>query len=401
MSCPYTGDTSELDQVTATKASTPFTKSDRKTTRGGFKRGGKDDKIVRADEGLFGPDSVAWKVWTYPPSALQGFARAVTIEHLDPDLVAAVDDSGQVIQRTPVRYDRTMEYFAAGLFADAQTAIRMSDILMRVHARAYGVNPVTGNDYDSNNPSSQLWIHITAWHSILYCYEKFGPGKLSRDEENEYWEQCAVSAALQPIYQEDVPRTRGEVQQYLDSWRDKISASEAAVYNINHILNGAETAFTGLPKPVRMVLRPFLRRSIIATYPHWMRPMAGLKQSKAMDAAMFALWKPLFKLASKSPDFQVAVLKRICPRAVRYIEPALRGTPAETPRVWKVATARKAFGDPRTPLEQWEAIVEARQEGHGVAAYEHNHTDEILEFRAADDDAAAKALLEANSYKAG
>ncbi|MDN6353083.1 MAG: DUF2236 domain-containing protein, partial [Corynebacterium sp.] len=89
---------------------------------------------TRADEGFFGPGSVAWKVWTFPTSALQGFFRAVTIEHLDPDLVAAVDDSGQVYKRTPTRYDRTMEYFAAVLFADAPTGTRRSDIRMTVHA---------------------------------------------------------------------------------------------------------------------------------------------------------------------------------------------------------------------------------------------------------------------------
>lgn len=96
----------------------------------------------------------------------------MTIEHLDPDLVAAVDDSGEVYKRTPVRYDRTMEFFAAVLFADAQTVTRMSDILMKVHDRSYGKNPVTGNDYDANRSSSQLWILVTAWHSILYTYEK-------------------------------------------------------------------------------------------------------------------------------------------------------------------------------------------------------------------------------------
>lgn len=119
-------------------------------------KGAQKDMASRADEGFFGPGSIAWKVWSYPTSALQGFFRAVTIEHLDPDLVSAVDDSGQVYKRTPTRYDRTMEYFAAVLFADAQSMTRMSDILMKVHDRSYGKNPVTGNDYEANKPSSQL-----------------------------------------------------------------------------------------------------------------------------------------------------------------------------------------------------------------------------------------------------
>ena len=62
-------------------------------------------EFLRRDEGLFCADSVARRVWSYPTSALLGFLRAVTIEHLDPDLTAAVDSSGQVLSRPALRYD--------------------------------------------------------------------------------------------------------------------------------------------------------------------------------------------------------------------------------------------------------------------------------------------------------
>ncbi|MGO1949943.1 MAG: oxygenase MpaB family protein [Mycobacteriaceae bacterium] len=355
--------------------------------------GATNDMAHRADEGFFGPGSIAWKVWSYPTSALQGFFRSVTIEHLDPDLVAAVDDSGQVYKRTPTRYDRTMEYFAAVLFADAQTVTRMSDILMKVHDRSYGKNPVTGNDYEANKPSSQLWILVTAWHSILYTYEKFGPGKLSRDEENEYWEQMRIAASFQPIDLDELPRTRGQVQAYLDSWREKISASEAAVRNVDHILDGAETAFVELPKPIRFIIRPFFRRSIIATYPHWMRPMLGLKQSAVTDQAMFALWKPFLYGFQKSPAMICWVIKRICPRALRYIKPIYYKVPADSPKVYTPEVARRMFGNPLTPMEQREELLRKRREGAGQEAYGHNHVDGILEFSDADDEEKAKQTL--------
>ncbi|MGO1380830.1 MAG: oxygenase MpaB family protein, partial [Corynebacterium sp.] len=393
MSCPYTGDdTGTTDTSTDTDNG----------TRGRiFRRGGKGDVLTRADEGFFGPGSVTWKVWTFPTSALHGFFRAVTIEHLDPDLVAAVDASGQVIKRMPVRYDRTMEYFAAVTFADAQTVTRMSDILMKVHDRSYGVNPVTGNDYEANKPSSQLWILVTAWHSILYTYEKMGPGKLSRDEENEYWSQMAIAAQFQPIDMDDVPRTRGEVQAYLDSWREKLSASEAAVHNISEILDAFENAFVDLPKPLRVIGRPFFRRSVIATYPHWMRGMAGLKQSKAMDAAMFALWKPILTVANKFPSLLMAIVKRICPRAERYIAPAILGVPAETPRVYTPEVARRMFGNPKTPLEQREELLKRRAEGKGQKAYSHNHEDTILEFKNAEKEETAAKAINSEEFKVG
>ncbi|AHW62583.1 Hypothetical protein CGLY_00675 [Corynebacterium glyciniphilum AJ 3170] len=327
MSCPFTGDennTLGLADATIPGAASADEKTDatNSTSTSGtkaFRRGGKDDKITRADEGWFGPGSVAWKVWLYPTAALQGFARAVTIEHLDPDLVAAVDASGQVYKRTPARYDRTMEYFTSWITADSQTVIRMSDILMKVHDRSYGVNPVTGNNYEANRPESQLWIHVTAWHSILYVYETFGPGKLSRDEENEYWSQMVTAAAAQPIRQEDVPRTRGEVQKYLDDWREKLSASEAAIRNVDVILDGFETIEPDLPRWLQKLGRPLLRKSIIATYPRWMRPMLGVKQSRLMDTLSIAVWKPIYRVLAANPKLFLWMIKRICPPGVALL----------------------------------------------------------------------------------
>ncbi|CAM5726592.1 oxygenase MpaB family protein [Mycolicibacterium aubagnense] len=87
------------------------------------------------DYGFFGPDSVTWRVWSYPTSLLLGFARAVTIEHLDPFLAAAVDASGQVYARTRLRYDRTMQYFALVAFGDAESVLDASEIWSRFTAR--------------------------------------------------------------------------------------------------------------------------------------------------------------------------------------------------------------------------------------------------------------------------
>ncbi|WP_240484148.1 oxygenase MpaB family protein [Corynebacterium sputi] len=338
---------------------------------------------IREDEGFFGPESVAWKVWTFPASAFQGFVRAVTIEHLDPDLATAIEHSCQVVQRTPIRYDRTMEYFAAVLFADSKTVIKMADVLMKVHGRSYGPNPVTGKDYDSNASESQKWIHITAWHSIIYVYETFGPGKLSRDEENQYWAECKTAAKFQPIDLTDFPETRGQAQEYLDSWREKLGASEAAVFNIDHILDAFTTAFHGLPRPLQVIGRPFFRWSVIATYPRWMRKMAGVKQGPVKDAFAIALWRVILRSVYKFPALEMWFIDAVNPRGAKYVEQGVRKIPAKTPRVYTPEVARKMHGDPRSPLEQAKDMAAARQQGTGLNRYGHNHKDDIIEFESA------------------
>lgn len=335
---------------------------------------------LRRDEGLFPADSVARRVWSYPTSALLGFIRAVTIEHLDPDLTAAVDASGQVLQRPALRYDRTVQYFATVLFGDAESVIRSSDILMKVHSRAHGPNPVTGGTFDSNDPDSQLWIHMTAWHSILYVYERYGPGRLSRSEENEYWRECAIAAAVQPIRCEDVPRSRGEVQKYFDDWRDRLASSEIAVHNIDFILHGMQTIFTALPGPMRAVLGPVIRAGVVATYPRWMRPLMGVRQSRLIDSLVTALIRPGMAVLSRSPRAQMWFLERVAPRGGPVLTGYIRGVPAESSSVYSPERAREKFGDPRTPLEQYADQLAARGADSAPAPYEHNHREEPLEF---------------------
>ena len=86
---------------------------------------------------------------------------------------------------------------------DSESAVRAADVLVKVHAKAVGIEPLSGNPYDANDPHSQLWIHLTAWHSILYAYEKYGPGRLSAAEEAQYWEECALAAELQTFTAEE------------------------------------------------------------------------------------------------------------------------------------------------------------------------------------------------------
>src|SRR3954453_15919658 len=179
-------------------------------------KAGRAEITAHEDHGFFGPDSVTWKVWSYPTSLTVGFQRAVVIEELDPALVAAVDKTQGIYARPRTRYDRTLRYFAMVAFADTRSTSQAADVLVKVHSKAVGTDPVTGKRYDANDPQSQLWIQLTGWHSILKAYEIYGPGKLSDAEERQYWAECAVAAELQTCSPDDIPRTRAELRAYYD-----------------------------------------------------------------------------------------------------------------------------------------------------------------------------------------
>lgn len=179
----------------------------------------------REDHGFFGPDSPTWKVWT-SPTALIGFQRSVVLEHFEPHLAAAVADAAGIYRDPRGRMDGTLAYFLIVATADSRTAVEASEHLQKVHARSKGIDPVTGTRYSANDPASQLWIHVTGWHSVLKCYEVFGPGPLSRAEEDRYWSECVIAAELQTVNPAEVPRSRDEVRQYFARMRPTLCTSE-------------------------------------------------------------------------------------------------------------------------------------------------------------------------------
>jgi uncharacterized protein (DUF2236 family) len=229
------------------------------------------------DNGFFGPGSVTWKVWAYPTSLTVGFIRAVVVEELDPALIAAVDNTRDIYKRPKTRFDRTLRYFALVAFGDTRTTSQVADMLVKIHSKAIGTDPYSGKAYDANDPQSQLWIHMTAWHSILYAYESYGPGRLSEEDEAQYWAECAVAAELQTCSPDDVPRTREGVRAYFEQMRPQLSGSPIAREAMNHLLNGGSlvSPLRGPLMPATWLINASLRAGVIATLPIWMREMGG------------------------------------------------------------------------------------------------------------------------------
>ncbi|MEO6471382.1 MAG: oxygenase MpaB family protein [Aeromicrobium sp.] len=321
----------------------------------------RDQVQPHEDYGFFGPDSVTWKVWSYPTSLTIGFQRAVTVEELDPNLIAAVDKTMAIRNRPRTRYDRTLRYFALVAFGDSRSTSQAADILVKIHSKAIGIEPLSGNRYDANDPQSQLWIQMTAWHSILYAYERYGPGKLSQAEENRYWEECAIAAELQTCDPADIPRTREGVRAYFEEMRPRLAGSEAAQATMDHLL----TADIMLPpspaifRPARWVVNQVMRKATIATMPQWMRKMAGLRQTRTTDVLVTPIMKIAFWIAHRNARVELLGLKLLSPGTVPVVAPILLGIPPTNPEVVTPSEARDRYGYDR-PAEAHLAL-RARQ----------------------------------------
>ncbi|GAB2978265.1 oxygenase MpaB family protein [Nocardioides montaniterrae] len=298
------------------------------------------------DYGFFGPDSITHKVWGYPTTPLMGIVRAVTIEELDPNLLAAVHNTGANYDRLDTRYARTVQYFAAVAFADSRSVSKMADVLVKIHSKAIGIEPVSGNRYDANDPASQLWILITGWHSVLTAYETFGPGRLSEAEVNQYWAECAIAAEFQTCDPADVPRSRAEVQAYFESWRPRLAASEATQRMMKHLLNGADAIIPrkGLLGLIRPIANALIYKGTVATLPHHMRALAGIRQSRVTDIAITLILKMMMAVLHRSIPLQRWLLSILAPATLAIVEPVWREIEPANPVVLTPAEARERYG---------------------------------------------------------
>ncbi|RAG82628.1 DUF2236 domain-containing protein [Streptacidiphilus pinicola] len=301
------------------------------------------------DYGFFGPGSVVWKVWSYPTSLTVGFQRAVVVEELDPPLVAAVHGTQGIYERPRTRYDRTLRYFAMVAFAGTREVCKAADVLVKVHSKAIGRLPYSEGTYDANDPDSQLWIQLTGWHSILYAYERYGPGRLTAAEEAEYWEACATAAELQTCSPADVPRSREGVRAYFERMRPQLSASPIARQAMEHLLR-TELVLPPTPlwaKPASLAVAKAQRIATIATMPRWMRELAGIRQSRLLDALIVPVMRVSFAAVHLSPRLELLLLGRISPSTVPVVAPMKLGMTPRHEEVLTPAEARARHGYPR------------------------------------------------------
>jgi uncharacterized protein (DUF2236 family) len=208
---------------------------------------------------------------------------------------------------------------------------------MRIHARAKGIEPITGTRYSANNPDAQRWIHVTGWHSVLKCYERYGPGPLSAAEESRFWAESRIAAELQTCKPADVPASRDEVRQYFADVRGRLCTSEHADRAMHYLL------WTPRDRGARLwagsrILAP----AAIATLPKWMRHMGNFDQPAAVDAAVTPLARALVRaLSANNSRPMLGMARALVPETAEVLAQHLTAGPPALRRTTTPAEARE------------------------------------------------------------
>lgn len=255
------------------------------------------------DEGLFGADSVTWRVHADVAMFVGGIA-ALMLQSLHPRAAAVVAGSSRFREEPLHRLSRTGSFVAATTYGATPVAEAVIERVRRVHERIPGASA----------PELLTWVHVAEVTSFLAAHRRYVPFPVRGGDVDRYYAENAVVA--ERLGAVDVPRSAAEVRAYYDRVRPALGPSEAsrellaflrrpisrqpAVRSVHALLvTGAQAQLPGwarrmhgitlLPGEDRLVVRPATCAALgalrLAAGPS---PILGLARARAARVATAA-----------------------------------------------------------------------------------------------------------------
>lgn len=145
---------------------------------------------VDGDPGLFGPDSVTWRVHA-DGSMLIGGVRALLVQSMHPLAMAGVAEHSDYRRHPLDRLANTSNFVATTTFGTTEQADAAFALVRRVHERVVGTAP-DGRPYSANDPHLISWIHHAEVDSFLRAYRRYGAEPLSDADADRYVAEMSV-----------------------------------------------------------------------------------------------------------------------------------------------------------------------------------------------------------------
>jgi uncharacterized protein (DUF2236 family) len=196
------------------------------------------------DPGLFGPDAICWRVHGDFPAMLAGGISALLLQSLHPLALAGVWDHSSFRDDMHGRLGRTAQFVAGTTFGCRPDAEKLIARVRQIHARVRGHAP-DGRPYAADDPALLTWVHVAEVSSFLTAYLKYVDPDLSHQAQDQYFEETAQIAAA--LGAEDIPRSRIEIDCYLQEMQPSLVADTRAQDIVLRLLNAPSTHRASVP----------------------------------------------------------------------------------------------------------------------------------------------------------
>ncbi|MDU4255098.1 oxygenase MpaB family protein [Pseudomonas sp.] len=233
----------------------------------GLALGGVDFESPKGDPGLFGPDSVSWKVHGDFSSMLIGGISALLLQMLHPAALGGVWDHSNFRADMLGRLRRTGQFISATTYGSRNDAEKLIERVRRIHEGVHGTLP-DGTSYAASDPDLLTWVHVAEVSCFLASHLRYLNPDLSEEEQDRYYNEIALIA--ERLGARNVPRSRAEVAAYLQSMRPQLRCDERTREVVNVLFNAPAPSFLAKPFGILMM------RAGIDLLPEWATDQLGL-----------------------------------------------------------------------------------------------------------------------------
>lgn len=230
--------------------------------------GGKVDyRRPAGDPGLFGPDSMAWRVHANPIALAIGGVAAVILELAEPRVRSGVWDHSTFRTDPLARMRRTGEATLITTYGSTRAAEARVAMVTRMHERVGGKTP-EGQAYVALEPELMTWVHVTAsWGFVSAYHRHIAP--LSLNDRDRYF---AEGGRLGRMFgAPEPPDSVAGVEAWFDRMRPKL---------VPHAIIDEFLGIVSTTSPLGLVgraLQPLVVDAAIDLLPQDIRLRLGLK----------------------------------------------------------------------------------------------------------------------------
>lgn len=225
--------------------------------------------VQRRADGLFGPESVAWRVHGDVTTMMVGGVAALLLQMLHPAVLSGVWDHSNFRRDMHGRLRRTARFIALTTYGGRDEAEASIDRVREVHRRVQGVTP-DGSPYAADDPELITWVHATETLSFLNAWRGFAEPSMRPSDQDRYFAEMAVIA--ERLGAMAVPRTRAEMLRYVKAMRPHLKAD-------GRTREIADLVLQRPPLSPHAVPFSLVQRAAVDQLPRWARRMHGLPSS--------------------------------------------------------------------------------------------------------------------------
>lgn len=265
------------------------------------------------DPGLFGPDTVTWRIHADFPGMMAGGIAALMLQTLHPLALGGVWDHSDFRNDLIGRLRRTTAFVAGTTYAAAGEAEKLIAHVREIHRRVKGTAP-DGRRYSAQQPDLLTWVHVTEMYSFLRGYQWYRSTALPPEILDRYFDETARIALA--LGAQSVPRSVAEVDAYFRDILPELEFSDRSA----EVLSIMEKA--SMPVPAGGFARGIFLGAGAALLPVWARELMRRKRARVAADRLAAQ-----SLRLSAPAIRGALSDGIAAKACRRVglEPAILG----------------------------------------------------------------------------